>query len=435
MAGHFTIDTGWTGQLRERIRPYYLRHVYYRLQPESRPAEFQRCWQAPVEWLGDPPDLDIPAQQPGRADVVILPMTDWHHRWQRSQYLALELAALGRRCFLLNPHLGRQYRQTPARARRPALGRLGERIYEIHAPLPREPVFHHRLLSEEESAALARAIGAALDRAGSRDVAFLLALPVWAGAAGILRKQRGGPLIYDCHDWIAGFSNMAAEIVDAEPAAMRASDAVLFSAGRLQEEFGRLVPDTRRTGILLRNGVPEWPEPVAGRTRAMVAGYVGAIEDWFWSDAVEAAARRLPSARFVLAGAASEAARKRLSSCPNIEFLGEVSAADVPGLLATFRAGLLPHQGRLVHYVDPLKVYEYFHFGLPVASTDMAEAARHGALVYTARTAEQFASAVQQAMEEDDPRLDSLRKETARQSTWRRRAVELDKILEHAKAG
>ena len=46
-----------TNLIRETIRPYYLRLVYFPLQPERRPRSFQDCWQHPAEPLEESSDI------------------------------------------------------------------------------------------------------------------------------------------------------------------------------------------------------------------------------------------------------------------------------------------------------------------------------------------------------------------------------------------
>ncbi|MGC8758338.1 MAG: glycosyltransferase family protein [Bryobacteraceae bacterium] len=362
-------------------------------------------------------------------------MTDWHHRLQRSQQLARHLAALGRRCFLLNPHLGREYAAAPWRTRRPALAQLEERVFEIHAPLCREPVFHHRLLTPAESRAVFEASDWALRRASASQADILFALPTWTAAAQWLRQHWRGVLAYDCHDWLAGFSNMAPAIANAEPEAMRAADVVIFSAAGLQQHFCARLPDIQPRAALVRNGAPDWPEPTSGRTREPVAGYLGALEDWFWTEAVEAAARALPDVRFVLAGKPSEPVRRTLSSFANVVLAGEIPHREAPALLERFRIGLIPFRGELAPFTDPLKIYEYFHFGLPVAAGRMRELDRFGRLVYQAATPDEFARAVATALQEEEPELEAARRREARASTWKRRAEQLHAVLMEARAG
>lgn len=420
-------------RLRETIRPYYLRHIYFPLQPSRRPPEFVRCWQVPHEFQDGPRALDIPPPQPSLPDILFLSMTDWHHRLQRSQRLAIALAQTGRRCFLLNPHLGREYPAAPWRRRPPALGQLGDRIFEIHAPLPAEPVFHHRLLTPTESRAVADAIHWALQRAGAQALDVVFALPAWNDSALDLRRRWQAVLAYDCHDWLSGFPNMASAIAAAEPESLRTADIALFSASSLMAEFHQALPELAARSFLLRNGVPDWPPAPPRRPSAPVAGYIGALEDWFWTDAVAEAARALPGVRFLLAGHAAPSVRQALSGFHNVEFAGETPPGQVPAILGQFRIGLIPFQGPLGRYTDPLKIYEYFHYGLPVVTSPLPELDRFGRLVRQAPTAAGFAQAVREALGEDDGDLEEARRAEARAATWTRRAEQLHGILIQAR--
>ncbi len=422
-----------SARLRETIRPFYLRHIYFSLRPSCRPAEFTRCWEPPHEFQDGPSLLAIPPAHPSLPDALFLPMTDWHHRLQRSQRLAIELARLGRRCFLLNPHLGREYPAAPWRRRPPALARLDERIFEIHAPLSSEPVFHHRLLTPAESRAVADAVHWALQRAGVRRLDIVYALPTWRDCALDLGLRWQAVLAYDCHDWLAGFPNMAREIAAAEPEALEAAHIAFFSASSLMGRFCQALPDLATRSFLLRNGVPDWPAAPASRPAEPVAGYLGALEDWFWTDALVEAARTLPKVRFLLAGHAAPSVRQALSGLRNVEFAGEVPPQRVQAVLQQFRIGLIPFQGPLAPFTDPLKVYEYFHYGLPVAASPLPELDRFGALVRQAATPAGFAQAVREALEEDDRSLEEARRAEARAATWSRRAETLNQILLQAR--
>ena len=419
----------WLERCREWIRPWYLRGFYFRLHPERRPAEFSRCWTVPHEFQGASPRLDIPPPHPQLPDVLILPMTDWHHRLQRSQRLAMALAQLGRRCFLLNPHLGREYRKWSWRRRPPALAQLGDRLYEIHAPLPAEPVFHHRLLASSESRAVAGAIDWALERARAQQLDILFALPTWNDCAMELRRRWQALIVYDCHDWIAGFPNMARAVVDAEQHSMAVSDLVLFCSSGLRELYTSRLPEIRTRSHLVGNGIPDWPEASKPRPQSPVVGYVGALETWFWTEAVLEAARRLPQAQFVLAGDPCTSVRASLAGLANVTFRGEIPPGAVPEFLSGCRVGLIPRTSALSRYMAPIKVFEYFWFGLPVVSGRMPELDPFGPLVYQASTPDEFARAVAAALAENDPVRDEARRAEARAATWRRRAEALNELL------
>jgi len=158
-------------------------------------------------------------------------------------------------------------------------------------------------------------------------------------------------------------------------------------------------------------------------------GYVGALETWFWREAVREAARRLPGAQFVLAGDPCESVRASLAGLPNVTLRGEIPAGEVPAFLAGCRVGLIPRTSALSRYMAPIKVFEYFWFGLPVVSGRMPELDRFGPLVYQTSAPDEFARAVEAALAENDPAREEARRAEARAATWRRRAEELHELL------
>src|SRR5271166_3308426 len=96
--------------LKEAVRPYYLRWLYFPLRPRRRPQAFQDCWRYPYRRIA--PDTRLPPPASGAPDLIFYPMTDWHNRVQRTQHLVRAFAALGFRCIYLNPHLGREFETT-----------------------------------------------------------------------------------------------------------------------------------------------------------------------------------------------------------------------------------------------------------------------------------------------------------------------------------
>ncbi len=417
-------------ELRELARPYYLRWWYFRRHPERMPQAFRSCWQYSSEVVRPDDSKPIQVEPPAEdlCDILFLPMTDWHERTQRTQQLALHLAELGHRCFLLNPHLGRQYSEAPTARRDTRVSKLAHRLWELHVALRREPVFHHRLLRKNESRQLADEINGVLKRIGTRRLSLIVSLPTWFQCAEQVKSHFAGRLLYDCHDWLAGFSNMGREVVRMEAAAMRGSDAVIFSSHGLQREFEGLLSGAVSM-TLVRNGVPEWP-PSGSRTREAVAGYIGAIEEWFDIEMMETAAKYLPAVRFVLAGRASIEAMKALGRYSNVVFAGEIPHEQVPGVCASLRVGIIPfRRNRLVDFADPIKLYEYFHFGLPVVCSRMRELDEQGDLVYQAENPDDFVKQIYRALAEDREDLERRRKELSRASTWHRRAQQVEGLL------
>lgn len=404
-------------RVKEFIRPYYLRWMYFPLLPHAKPQAFRSCWNFPFERLD--PVRRLPASDTDLPDLVFYPMTDWHERNQRSRQLALAFGQLGYRCLYLNPHLGRQFESSPLFDRSPRLAQLAPNIFELHVRLPREPVYHFRMLRPEEDARLAAVLRNLLPEK-RRGVMQIVSFPVWMGVARRLREAAGFPIIYDCHDFLSGFANISTSILAAEADALRDADLVLFSAPQLSQAH-----PGARSSMLLRNGVDagHFQDARSPAEPPQAAGYIGALQEWFDIDCLEEAARSNPEYRFVLVGRVDHAPIQRLEALPNVEFAGEVSYDRLPEMCASFRVGLIPFRiNALTLATNPIKLYEYFSCGMPVVSTALPEVERMGDLAYVARTPAEFAAAVRQAMQENDPGRQKRRLEIAVQESWMDRA-------------
>jgi glycosyltransferase involved in cell wall biosynthesis len=347
-------------------------------------------------------------------------MTDWHNRVQRTQHLVHAFAALGFRCIYVNPHLGREFESTRIFDSAHRLSELENNIFELHVRLPGEPVFHDRLLSAGEEEIVASALRAILPE---RSQAIqILSFPVWAGVARQFRARESFPIIYDCHDLLAGFQNIAGEIIRFEPDLLRDADLVLFSSQGLEERFHAIV----RRSLLVRNGVTssQFQTGVRAPAGPLSAGYVGALDSWFDAEAVEQAARRNPDCRFLIAGQPEHHAVRKLSSLPNVELVGEVPYRQVPDFLAQLRVALIPFViNPLTLMTNPIKLYEYFSLGLPVVSSPLPEAEAMGDLVYIGANPTDFARQVTLALQEDENGRRTRRREVAQRENWMSRAT------------
>jgi glycosyltransferase involved in cell wall biosynthesis len=415
-------------RLREYVRPVYLRWFYFRVAPNRRPQAFSACWHYSFEKLPlQPPSASSP--QRSRA-ILFYPMNDWHTRVQRTHHLAREMVRRGYRVGYINPHLGREYDTVPFLDSAGRLARLEPDLYEVHVRLPREPVFHHRVLEAAESKIISRTVERALVAMEAEPAAQVLSFPIWVDAAQQIRRQYGCPIIYDCHDLLSGFGRIAPEIVAQEEDAMRAADVVLFSASGLLEEHCSREPELRRKSKLLRNAVGIDFFHVRPDSPPNAAVYAGALESWFDADAVHSAAVQNPNCRFLLAGPMDSPHLRALQALPNVEFMGELRYPQIPEFLARGRVGLIPFfVNRLTLATNPIKLYEYFAFGMPVVSAPLPEVEAFGDLVYIARGPAEFAAAVKCALEEDDPARRERRRQTAQRENWAARASQIESLI------
>jgi glycosyltransferase involved in cell wall biosynthesis len=166
------------------------------------------------------------------------------------------------------------------------------------------------------------------------------------------------------------------------------ADTVTAVSDRLAEKFGHLRSDI----AVVRNGYQpsalECEQFIAARTplpARKVVGYFGHFSDaWFNWDAVIYAAEQRPDVEFELIGwAISEATQKRLRSLPNIRQMGIVPQKELHRYAKNWWLGMIPFQPIAVSAaVDPLKVYEYLHLGLPTVVTGISGIATYPLVQY-----------------------------------------------------
>lgn len=402
----------------ELVRPY-LRWLYLSLDPSRRPGYFSACWRVPSGRL-DEVDFARPAAE--RCDFLLFPMTDWHTRVQRTHHLARGLAARGHRCFWFNPHLGCEYTLPYLLDRHPRAGRLAEGIHEVHVHLPREHVYHRRLLRGSESVAVSSAAAELAAAAGIRCAVQIAGLPIWMEAAIPLRERFGFPIIYDCHDYLRGFRNISNAIADAEAAALEAADLVLFSAARLMRRTLERQPGLAGKCILVRNAADSarFAAPaVTAVKEGTVVGYAGALDHWFDVEAVDKAARDHPGWIFKLAGRVEDRRILALKALPNVRLYGELPYEEVPGFLAGVDVAIIPFSiSELTLSTNPIKLYEYFSLGLPVVGSRLPEIENYAGLVYLAESPDEFSRQIGRAAAENDQAMRRRRIEIARAESW-----------------
>ncbi|WP_194765121.1 glycosyltransferase [Microbacterium sp. UFMG61] len=200
-----------------------------------------------------------------------------------------------------------------------------------------------------------------LERAGvaARFDAVLIDQPLlWDDSVRAL----GDSVIYRPTDlYPSGLKNsLQQRILAAVDGVVATSDEVLRALGPVRIPslvLGNGV-DVRRFAALVDEEAP----------RAARCVYVGALDDRFDWDRVDAWAQAHPDVDFVIAGPDARPAHPLPS---NVDLVGPVPYAEVPALLHTARVGLLPlsdnplNAGR-----SPMKLYEYLAAGLAVVARE-----------------------------------------------------------------
>lgn len=410
--------------VKEYVRPYYLKWLYARTAGESYPAEFARCWDFPAHkidnelapWLGENSE---------GSDLFFFPAADWHARVQRSHHLINELGAAGRRCFYLNPHLGREYPAPYPFSPQPILTRLQPNVYELHVHLWREPVYHHRALTPRETAAIAASVEQCLRQSRSMHPALVVSFPLWSSIAKELKRRHRYRVVYDCHDLWSGFDRIDPGVISGEAQLFEISDAVIFSSRWLMELSARKY-DISGKSVVIRNAVEpadfDFLEKPRGGRKTVV--YAGSLDFWFDTDAVKHAAAVHPEWEFLLLGRIEHREIQKLCHFPNIRLLGEVPYPNLRRYFAIADACIIPFRiSPLTLATNPLKLYEYFASGRPVVSSPLPEVLNFDELVLVARNPTEFVEKLRVALFEISPRKAEQRRRIAELETWSSRVA------------
>ena len=423
----------WLERQWQLARPYG-RFLYYKLFPKRRPEYFRAPWTFPTHPLstGGAAAREWARSAPRRPAFVLLPMVDWHGRFQRTQQLARALVALGHPCLYVNPQLGNEYFLPFAADPESRIANIAPGILELHVHLPREHVSHTRMLLESESQRVAEAIEQVLAASGIGESVQLVSFPRWTPVAKELRDSLNAPILYDWHDFLDGFGRIGADILTSEDDLVAAADQILVSSEFLREQALRRRADAGSRIRMVRNAVNFEDFQTARDARAARLpegarfGYIGALDHWFDTDLLFEVARLRPDYWFELVGRIEHRGFAKLEALPNVIFPGEVPYAALPELLRRWHAGLIPFRlNSLTRATDPIKLYEYLGAGLPVVSTPLPEVIRHGNSIHIAAKAEEFAAALDRTLVGDDPAALEWRFAKGREENWNSRAQEV----------
>ncbi len=169
-----------------------------------------------------------------------------------------------------------------------------------------------------------------------------------------------------------------------------------------------------------------------------VAGYYGALAEWFDYDLLAEVARQRRDWSFVLIGPQYDESLpgQPLLMEPNVIWLGPRDYATLPGYLKLFAVSMIPFKiNNITLATSPLKLYEYFAGGTPTVTTPMPECAAYPQ-VFVATTAQEFAAALDQAREAaGDPGFVERLRALARANSWHERVRDVVRTLDRAPGG
>jgi glycosyltransferase involved in cell wall biosynthesis len=206
------------------------------------------------------------------------------------------------------------------------------------------------------------------------------------------------------------------------------ADRVVVSSRTIQERWAN-----RRTDLILARNAADFAffqkaegEDLLSDVEGPVAGFFGAIAEWFDRDLMASVAKARPEVTFVLVGGVHRVSVSELEKLPNVRFEGWQPYGKMPLYLRRFDVCLVPFEvSPATNGMDVVKLYEYLSQGKPVVATPIREILIYSALLYLAEDERSFVRQLDRALNENDPALRARRIELARQNTWDER---LDRI-------
>jgi glycosyltransferase involved in cell wall biosynthesis len=249
-------------------------------------------------------------------------------------------------------------------------------------------------------------------------------------------------IVYDCMDHHAAFyqlgSRQAKLVTKLEKKLIGKADIIFCTSSSL---YQRIKSDHENT-FLIRNAVSEAfldpgisfsPPDDFPSTKGPIIGYVGTIYRWVDLDAILEIANKRQNWTIVMIGPI-HIKMPTIGNVKNLYFLGEKSYADIPRYLSRIDVGIIPFKlNDLTINVNPVKLYEYFAFGIPVVSTFLPEVALYKDLCYLVETPDMWIEKVEQAIAEkfcsNANDLKNQRKKIASENTWRNRIEKIHEII------
>ena len=366
-------------------------------------------------------------RSPGCFDILVFPVIDWHYRFQRPQQLARQLALRGHRVFYLSttfePSEVPEFNVLESPATNVALVRLA--VPGAH------PNIYQNLLTDTQRDLLSDAVCRLVDRWRLENPVAIVDLPFWRPLAETIP---GCLAVYDCMDYHAGFSTNSPGMIEEETRLLERADLVVTTSAPLSEIVAETVPN-----LLIRNAgeidyFSERPEIPAYTSRRPVAGYLGAIADWFDIELIVESAHRFPDWDFILVGSTDHCDISAAQKLANITFVGEVPYDEAAAWVHSFDVAMIPFRlTELTRCTNPVKVYEYLAAGKPVVATALPEVQLMSEVVHVADSHEAFMAMLETAMgERHDAALAARRRHSARPHDWKNRADRLDTAIRGA---
>jgi glycosyltransferase involved in cell wall biosynthesis len=256
-------------------------------------------------------------------------------------------------------------------------------------------------------------------------------------ACDIAIEMNKRQLVYQRTDRFEDYPNVDTDVIREYDRKLKdAADLTVFVNNTLySQEHGQC-----KRAIYLDHGVdfelfanahsnPEIPDDIKN-IRKPIAGFFGAIDN-HTSDInlIVKVVKLLKDFSFVFVGNASSDC-SALKAEENVYMLGQKPYEQVPQYAKNFDVCFMPWcQNSWIEACNPIKLKEYLAMGKPIVSTPFAELEKYKNVTYNARTPEEFAGKIRNALAEDTVEKAEARREKVRNASWDAKAEIVFKTL------
>lgn len=170
------------------------------------------------------------------------------------------------------------------------------------------------------------------------------------------------------------------------------------------------------------------------RNHSITIGYIGGLNyriDWRLLTRVVHA---LPHAQFVFVGPIQtglvdkerdiQKAMQALLAKPNVRYVGDMPKSSVGGYLRTFDIGIVPYdeQYGFNRFSFPMKIMEYFWYGLPVVATDIKAFLEYTDMIHIESTPQGWIRVIRRlSVSEWSKHIQKKQRDIAHQNTWEKK--------------
>lgn len=380
--------------------------------------------------------------------IVIFSTTDWDApQFGSRQQIALRLARRHRVLYVDQPRalhsLISDRQKSLIQLQRWLKGGLRQPIptlpnLHVYAPPPVLPIFYHAATNAVNQQILKLAIRRTLRRLGWQVDIFWT---YWANSGQLVNAFGEKISVYHCIDnyRATGYPLVLPEqIVALEETLCHKVDLVLTRTQGLAD----MLKECSQRLVVIGGGVDtdlfDFHLPLAqpGELRYLkkpLAGLVGTLDDRLDIPLLQQVAQGLPEVTFVLAGPlrAHLVDISPLTPLPNVHLLPTQPYGRVPAFIAHFDVCLIPYKiNDYTREVSPLKLYEFLAMGKHVVATPLPYVRQAADYIYLAESADQFMTAIQQALIGPPPaELQASRRRLAESYSWDRQIAHINDIL------